>query len=333
MPTSFRRLFPPLTAFVVLAMSLPTPACASNSLSVIETDESICITQGSTTVLKYIKVSPSAPPEIDTIYERSGCLHPVNSPSGRSVTAMFPVDHAHQHGVFSAWVKTTYDGREIDFWNLARRTGRVLHDRVFSVSQAETSAGFEVDLTHRIVQEPAVDVLRERWKVTVHATDGTYHLFDLVTTQKALTEIPLWVNQYHYGGMALRGPTRWLTGKDNDVRTNGKTLREPSGFLNSLGSLRKEGNHQHARWVSLWGLYEGQPVSVSVLCHADNFRAPQAARLHPTKPYFCFAPCVDGEFIIDQAHPFTSQYRYLVTDGKPDPKWLDAQWHAWCGQP
>jgi len=69
-----------------------------------------------------------------------------------------------------------------------------------------------------------------------------------------------------------------------------------------------------------------------VLCHADNFRAPQAARLHPLKPYFCFAPCVDGTFTIDRDHPFTGRYRYLITDAKPDAGWLDRQWESWCGK-
>ena len=79
-------------------------------------------------VVTYNKVSPPAPPGIDAVYERSGYLHPVSSPRGRVVTDTFPIDHPHQHGVYSAWVKTNYDGRVIDFWNLAGGTGRVLHD-------------------------------------------------------------------------------------------------------------------------------------------------------------------------------------------------------------
>ena len=55
-------------------------------------------------------------------------------------------------------------------------------------------------------------------------------------------------------------------------------------------------------------------VTIAVLCHAKNFRAPQAARLHPTKPYFCFAPCVDGEFQVDAEHP-RHQRQALVEPG------------------
>lgn len=52
-------------------------------------------------------------------------------------------------------------------------------------------------------------------------------------------------------------------------------------------------------------------------------------RLHPTKPYFCFAPCVDGALTIDREHPYHVKYRYLITDANPDPDWIDEQWTAW----
>ena len=70
-------------------------------------------------------------------------------------------------------------------------------------------------------------------------------------------------------------------------------------------------------------------MTIAVLSHSDNFRAPQTARLHPSKPYFCFAPCVDGEFSIDRSRPFQSRYRYLITDAAPDASWLDEQWKTW----
>ena len=315
-----------------LACVCLTNAAAAQSLKVVETENVITIKQGDMVVVTYNKVSPTAPPGIDSVFERSGCLHPVSSPRGRTVTDMFPLDHAHQHGVFSAWVKTIYDSRPVDFWNLARGTGRVLHEQVVSTFQDRKAAGFEVDLIHRAETTPPVNILRERWKITVFPTDGTYHQFDLETLQTALTDKPLTVSKHHYGGFALRGPTRWLTAQDGEARKHPDLSREPSEFLNDLGSKRVEGNLQHARWVALWGNIRNQPASIAVLCHAENFRAPQAARLHPTKPYFCFAPCVDGVFTIDRDHPFESRYRYLVTDAEPDAEWIDRQWESWCGK-
>ncbi|MBA2115421.1 DUF6807 domain-containing protein [Bremerella alba] len=302
--------------------------CMAEKLRVIESDQAIKIGDGDKPVLTYNKVSPPVPKGLDEIYHRSGCLHPVFTPDGQSVTAMFAKDHPHQQGIFSAWVRTSYQDETIDFWNLGSGTGRVLHERVVSIFQEEDRAGFEVDLIHRKETDPKIDVLRERWKVTAYPTDGSFRCFDLESTQSAITESPLSILEYHYGGFAIRGPARWVTvGNTKDIDE-----REPSGFLNNLGEDRRKGNHQHAKWVSLWGEIEGKPVSITVLSDPNNFRTPQATRIHPTKPYFCFAPCVDGQFVIDADHPYQARYRYLVTDAMPDPKWLNQQWEVWSSE-
>ncbi|MEZ6127952.1 MAG: DUF6807 family protein [Planctomycetaceae bacterium] len=331
------RIVPDLQA-VMNASALEAPAPrpptlkhSSGNLQLTETDATIAIGTGDRTIVVYNKQSPPVPAGIDAIYQRSGFLHPVTSPNGKVVTTTFPYDHPHQHGIFSAWVRTQWNERNIDFWNLAGSTGRVVHQRVVSTFSDDATIGFEVDLVHRATQEPVVDILRERWKVDVKPTDGTFHCFDLETFQTALTDMPLTVQKYHYGGMALRGPTRWLQGEVKEINPGKPEAREPGEFINDLGSDRKQGNHEKARWVALSGLQDGRPVTITVLCHADNFRAPQSARLHPTKPYFCFSPCVDDDFVIDKQHPLHGRYRYLVTDDAPNAEWLNEQWKSWCG--
>ncbi len=319
-----------LTGILLIVGSAESVLAADNALSVQITSETIQISQDDHVVLAYNKRSPPVPDGVDPVYHRSGFLHPVASPSGKVVTATFPRDHLHQHGVFSAWVKTQWNDRKINFWDLAGRTGRVLHEDVTSVFSDDSVAGFEVDLIHRAVEEPQTDILREHWKISVYPTDGSYHCFDLQTTQTALTDLPLEIEKYHYGGVAVRGPSRWIQAQNVGAARATKAEREPSNFLNDRGSDRVPGNHQHSRWVSLTGKIQGKTVSITVLCHASNFRAPQAARLHPSKPYFCYAPCVDGEFVIDADHPYQAKYRYLVTDAEPNPDWLNEQWQAWC---
>lgn len=308
------------------------PASALGGLSVRETESTISIVRGNSPVVVYNKQSPPVPDGIDPVYARSGFLHPVHTPAGKTVTATFPIDHAHQHGIFSAWVKTTYDGREVDFWNLAGKTGRVLHQRVVETFNHTAGSGFEVELVHQTASEPIVDVLRESWKVVAYPTDGTFYCFDIESHQRALTDKPLVIEKYHYGGMALRGRVEWVQGEKLADAAGPAMVSEPSDFLNDLGSARKTGNHEHARWVSLHGEIDGKPVNITVLSQADNFRAPQAARLHPTKPYFCYTPCVDGQFSIDQQHSLLARYRYLITDAKPDPQWIEKQWKSWCGE-
>ena len=51
-----------------------------------------------------------------------------------------------------------------------------------------------------------------------------------------------------------------------------------------------------------------------------TFRYPQPVRLHPSKPYFVFAPEVLGEFSIEPEQTYESRYRYVVFDGTLSPE-------------
>ncbi|MDA8967698.1 PmoA family protein [bacterium] len=305
--------------------------CKAGQFELVETDAKIEIRDGGKPLLCYNKLSPSAPDGIDPVYERTGFLHPICSPSGKTVTASFPFDHPHQQGIFSAWVKTKYAGTDIDFWNLAKGTGRVMHQRVIETYSSKEGTGFVVDLLHRSEQQPNLDILTERWRVNAVPTDGTFHCFDLQTQQRALTELPLTVEEFHYGGVAIRGPVAWLTAKDSDSNTVKNTEPESTGFTNSFGSERVKGNHERPNWVTMWGSIGDERVSITVMCGRSSFRAPQATRLHPTKPYFCFCPCVNGSFIIDQQNSFQSSYRFLITDSKPKPEWVQQRWQEYSG--
>ncbi len=183
--------------------------------------------------------------------------------------------------IFSAWTKATYEGREIDFWNLAERSGRVSHERVVSVEQLADRVVFEVDLLYQILKEPAVDVLRERWKVTVYNSSEDHYCFDIVSTQTALTDKPLVLEQYIYGGQAYRGPVAWLDPSDDYAKSHPGLKSVPAEMLTSEGAGRKDGNHSHVKWVAISGpavsengeIVEGNAQgALAVLSHASNFR-------------------------------------------------------------
>src|SRR5688500_14103688 len=67
-------------------------------------------------------------PDIKPVFKRGGYIHPVFTPEGRAITDDYPADHPHHHGIWWAWTKTEYDGRQPDFWNVADSTGRVDFD-------------------------------------------------------------------------------------------------------------------------------------------------------------------------------------------------------------
>lgn len=257
--------------------------------------------------------SLSLPPDgIAPHYARSGHIHPLKTPTGQTLTAEFPADHAHQHGVFFAWVNTLYHGRKVDFWNQGAQLGTVRHTRLITSQAGPVYTGFASELEHLDLTQGESVALKETWQVMAtslgNAQQGFY-VIDIESRQSAATETPLEIQKYHYGGFGWRGPTEWLLPKAGSTFTSCQ-------FLTSEGHDRQTGNHTRPAWVAVTGTIDGQPGTVAIFGHPSNFRHPQPVRLHPDKPYFCFAPCVLGEFTITASEPLISRYRLVTHTGE-----------------
>ncbi len=296
--------------------------------------DSLELNHGNRVVLKYHTKAVDPPSGIDAVFRRSGFVHPLSTPLGVVVSDDFPPDHAHQHGVFFAWVNTTFDGRKVDFWNQLGRTGRVEHAGGLRSSGGPLSGSFAASLRHDDLTAPGgpASVLDERWYVRVHRFEGCYVL-DFESEQTCAGLLPLKINKYHYGGFGFRGNRQWF-----DPSARGDSPPDParsgrSDFLTSEGKHRANGNHTRPRWVDVSGAVDGRIGGVTILDHPGNFRHPQPVRLHPNKPYFCFAPMVLGEFEIAPGQTYTSRYRLIVHDGPPDPVLIERLWADYADPP
>ena len=56
-------------------------------------------------------------------------------------------------------------------------------------------------------------------------------------------------------------------------------------------------------------------------------------RLHPTEPFFNFAPQQAGDMAIKPGETFTARYRFVVHDGAPDRAELDRLWNDFATPP
>ncbi len=281
--------------------------CPGLQVQAEEDNALLTLADGDRPLLVYNAAYVPSPDPQTPWFGRSGYIHPVYTPKGKVVTEPFPEDHPHQHGLMFPWVKSSYDGKNIDFWNSAKKLGKVEHAKTI---EADANS-FKV-LLHHIATgkgEP-VTVLHETWTVT-RVPHESMNVFDLVSEQTCATDKPLTIEKYHYGGMAVRGPSAWLA---------------ECTMLTSEGKSREEGNHSRPNWVVQFGKVDNEICGIAAMCHPDNFRAPQPVRLHPEKPYFCFAPMVLGEFQITPDKPYSSKYRFVVFDGKPDAEQLEKIW-------
>jgi hypothetical protein len=263
--------------------------------------------------------------DIKPIFQRGGYLHPILTPGGKLITDDYPPNHLHHHGIWFPWTRTEFEGRQPDFWNMGEGKGKVEFVGLGETWNGPVHGGFQsrhrfVDLT---AAEPRV-ALQETWLVTLYNLGpgaSRYWMFDLVSTQNCATASPLKLPKYLYGGLGFRGNWSW-NGKD-------KTF-----FLTSEGETdRVKGNETRARWCHISGDVDGARAGVAILCHPDNFRAPQPMRLHPTEPFFCFAPSQLGDWEISPGKPYVSRYRFIVADGPPDRAELERLWNDYAHPP
>jgi hypothetical protein len=273
--------------------------------------------------------APSA--NIRPSFLRAGYLHPVFTPAGRIVTDDYPDDHPHQHGIFFAWTRTEFEGRQPDFWNMGDGTGAVVLDKVEDVRGGPDRATFKARLRHVDLSAPQPKTaLNEVWDVTVYRTvgdsikgdsisavPGRYTMFDIVSTQECASASPLILPDYRYGGIGIRGHRNWR------VKTN-------VSFLTSEGKDRIAGDDTPARWCAMGGRVDGQLVGLATLGHPANFRAPQPLRIHPDDPYFNFSPSKRGQWEITPGKPYVSRYRFLSFDGEVNAAELNKLWDSYA---
>ncbi|MCY4223737.1 MAG: PmoA family protein, partial [Bacteroidetes bacterium] len=64
----------------------------------------------------------------------------------------------------------------------------------------------------------------------------------------------------------------------------------------------------------------------AILSHPVNYESPQPVRIHPTEPFFNYAPTQAGAFSITHQQPMEWKYRFITYDGAHDSKLLEALW-------
>lgn len=290
-------------SLAALSLALLAQSAAAQ-LRCLESDAAIEVRNGEALVLRYHKKPTADAAKNDPLYSRTGYIHPLCTPSGKVVTGDYEPDHPHQHGLFFAWTKTSFDGRSPEFWNQKQGSGRISHVKTIAVHSEATVCGFDVAHRYEDLTAPGgpVPVLDETWEVRVALVEGRYVL-DLRVVQQCAGEKPLTIETYHYGGMAIRGPSSWLG-------------EEAERIVTSDGKKRVEGNHTRPVWVKMSGEIGNAVCGVVAIQGPENFRAPQWVRLHPAKPYFVFAPMVEEPFQIRPGQTHESRFRFVLYDGE-----------------
>jgi hypothetical protein len=259
------------------------------------------------------------PADSPNLYKRSGFIHPLYTPDGLTVTDAFPSNHAHQHAVFHAWTHTRFKGYHVDFWNQHKLEGTVGEAKLISTKTGAVYSEMVTKQNYISLKDGVI--LSEVWVFRIYNTKNN-NLFDLTIRQENITKDTLFLDQYIYGGMAFRGSAQW------DPH-NKKEFRQKWQVLTSEGIRDTSANNTAAKWVSVSGLINQKPASVTVIGHPSNYRYPQKIRVHPDMPYWVFSPVIDKGFFIPPSGTYSAGYRYLITNQDPSSALINALIDAW----
>ncbi len=305
----WRYILPELDTNRIYQFTL-VPATHRNYVTCEISGDSISVKVDNLAVLTYQMGVRQPPDGLPAYYQRSGFIHPVYTPDGRVITDDFPDGHPHQHGIFSAWANTRFQGRKVDFWNQQNQSGTIVFDSLMDVREGPVFGGFTTRQHHLALNEgDTVIVLEEIWRIRVYKRTDKF-IWDIELAQQNISQSPLELLPYIYGGMAFRGSASW---NDTTIADPIETARpHDASFLTSDGKGRLEGNHTRPEWVCMFGEIDQAQASITVWQLPVNAGYPQYVRIHPIMPYFCFFPVLEKGIILTPGDTYTASYRVMV---------------------
>lgn len=148
-------------------------SCSSTHtpFAVVDTNRTLEYTMDGKHLFTYNYAVTYPPQGVDTVYKRSGFIHPLRTLEGEVLTNCSPSDHYHHFGLWYAWTKTTFEENEIDFWNLYKKQGTVRF-RQFVEVQPD---GFSAVLDHVVYPDSTKEkiAMTEQLKIRVGKTQTT----------------------------------------------------------------------------------------------------------------------------------------------------------------
>jgi hypothetical protein len=299
----------------------------SSEIAVEKSDSFIEFSAGGHDILRYNHAVMPPPQGMSQLYERSGFIHPAWSPKGSVLTAIHPPDHIHHMGIWMPWTKTSFKGRDIDFWNIGDGTGTVRFAGYISTTSGPVFGGFKVKQEHVVLggDDGEEVALNEIWDVRVYNVGGPekgYRLWDLVSTQTCASDEPLYQHEYRYGGIGYRATLDWK-GDNCD-------------YLTSEGMTKLDGHATRARWCDMYGVTDGEYKGLTVFSSPENFRHPEPMRLWPADMeyiFFNFCPSQVGNWKMEPDKEHVFRYRFFVHEGKPDVARIERVWYDYAEPP
>ncbi len=303
------------------------PAVALEHEATLEPEELVLRSDLGQTLLSYHHAVYPAPVGSDSLYARSGFIHPLNTPAGHTLTNIQPADHIHHYGLWNPWTRVQYGEQTYDLWNLHLNQGTVRFTGFDAVYGGPVTAGFVARQAHVVFAEGAeVQVMDEQWAIQVFPQGDRQYTCDLHSLLTPVGEHDIRLQEYRYGGLVFRLRDDWTPATSEIILSSGKTRDEADG--------------SPERWTLIRGsLGEGEG-GLLIMASPINPNYPEPIRLWPSDAndgkgdiMFNFSPIKNGEWLLPLGQQGELRYRLVVFDGELSEQEAENLWMGFAYPP
>lgn len=292
-------------------------------IKIAENEGQLEIYQNERKIIGYQMAIKGVPKGVSENYQRSGYLHPVNTPKGKRLTRIQPEDHYHHYGIWNPWTHTLFEGDTLDFWNLYKKQGTVRFAEMLKKNTGPVFSEFEVLHEHIVLKNDADKLaLNEIQNIKVFPLDQSQYLMDITIQYECATDEPFKIIQYRYGGFGWRTTEEW----DN----------QNSRVLSSEGNTRKNADGSTARWCIVDGKLNDGRGGALMLSHPENYNHPEPLRVWPEDQYgrgdlfVNFATTKTTDWTFEPGKTYTLKYQLIVYDGKMEVASAEQAWNQFA---
>lgn len=306
------------------------PQSSDHPVRVANRDGALQITDHGKNVLQYNFNTVYPPAGVDTVFKRSGFIHPLWSPDGHVLTRINPPDHRHHVGIWNPWTEVSFEGREVDFWNLVKKQGTVRFAKFISKTEGPVFGGFKALQEHVVFADTTMQkkkvALDEVWDVRVYNIGNKMWLWDFTSKLNCATPDPVTLKEYRYGGFGFRAAPDWNN--------------QNSKVLTSEGKTRKDADASRARWCMIDGaMIDGGHTGILFMDYPTNYNFPEPMRVWPENMngrgdvFFSFSPTRNMDWYLAPDKNYVLKYRMLVYDGTISPETAEKTWKSFAHPP
>ncbi|WP_029903326.1 PmoA family protein [Prevotella sp. 10(H)] len=303
------------------------PENFDNVINIKKSEDAILISSSENKVMEYHYGVKLPPKGAKYEYRRSGFIHPLWSPTGEVLTNIQPRDHYHHYGIWNPWTRVTFEGKSVDFWNLADGQGTVRFKAFNSMTGGTVYGGLK-GIQEHVVFKPGYEkvAMNETFAIRLWDVKDEQNrkvwLWDFSSTMNCASESPFIINAYRYAGFSIRATPEWNT--------------STSTILTSEGKTRKDADNTVARWMFCNGKAGGNQSGILFLSYPTNFNFPEPIRVWPERDkdvYMNFNPAKTKDWPLMPGKDYTLQYRVVVYSGEMTAERAEQYWLDYASPP